>query len=55
MLTPDTEPIETDGENHYYTDRIGTEAVRQIETFANSKKPFFQYVAFTAAHWPMHA
>jgi arylsulfatase len=29
--------------------------VRQIEQFAKSDKPFFQYVAFTAAHWPLHA
>ena len=54
-LTRNTEPVDPDGENYYYTDKIGTEAVRQIETFANSEKPFFQYVAFTAAHWPMHA
>jgi arylsulfatase len=34
---------------------IGKEAVRQIEAFAGSDRPFFQYVAFTAAHWPIHA
>jgi arylsulfatase A-like enzyme len=54
-LTRNTDPIEPDGEDFYYTDKIGTEAVRQIETFAKSDKPFFQYVAFTAAHWPLHA
>ena len=54
-LTRNTEFIEVDGEDYYYTDRIGVEAQRQIENFANSDKPFFQYVAFTAAHWPMHA
>ncbi len=54
-LTRNTEPTEPDGKDYYYTDKIGTEAVRQIESFAKSEKPFFQYVAFTAAHWPMHA
>ncbi|MDF7824599.1 arylsulfatase [Pontiellaceae bacterium B12227] len=43
------------GEGFYYTDRIGVEAVRQIEAFAKTDQPFFQYVAFTAPHWPMHA
>ncbi|NQZ60517.1 MAG: sulfatase-like hydrolase/transferase, partial [Lentisphaeraceae bacterium] len=47
--------IETDTEDYYYTDRIGSEAVRQIKNFSKSEKPFFHYVAFTAAHWPLHA
>ncbi len=54
-LTRGTEPVEPDGDDYYYTDKIGSEAVRQIENFAKSDKPFFQYVAFTAAHWPLHA
>jgi arylsulfatase len=54
-LTRNTEPIEVDTADYYYTDRIGTEAARQIAEFAKSDKPFFQYIAFTAAHWPNHA
>ena len=54
-LTRDMEPTEPDSKDYYYTDKIGEEAVAQIEKFAKVKKPFFQYVAFTAAHWPMHA
>lgn len=54
-LTRNTEFTQVDSEDFYYTDKIGQEAVRQIEGFAKSDKPFFQYVAFTAAHWPMHA
>ncbi len=54
-LTRNTEFTEVDEEDYYYTDRIGEEAVRQIEGFAKTDKPFFQYVAFTAAHWPIHA
>ncbi len=54
-LARNTEFTEPDGEDYYYTDKTGEEAVRQIEEFSKSEKPFFQYVAFTAAHWPMHA
>lgn len=54
-LARNTEFTEPEGKDYYYTDKIGAEAVRQIEKFSGSKKPFFQYVAFTAAHWPMHA
>ena len=54
-LTRNTEAAEPDSPDYYYTDKIGTEAVRQIESFAKSDQPFFQYVAFTAAHWPLHA
>lgn len=54
-LTRNRTIIEPEGADFYYTDRIGDEAVRQIESLANSEKPFFQYVAFTAAHWPLHA
>jgi arylsulfatase len=54
-LTRNTEFTEIDSKDYYYTDKIAEEAVRQIEGWAKSEKPFFQYVAFTAAHWPLHA
>ena len=54
-LTRGTEPVEPDGDDFYYTDKIGSEAVKQIDHFAESDKPFFQYVAFTSPHWPLHA
>jgi len=54
-LTRGTKSVKPDGENFYYTDKIGSEAVRQIANFAKSDKPFFHYVAFTAPHWPLHA
>lgn len=54
-LTRNTRPTAPDSDDFYYTTKIGSEAVRQIEHFADSDKPFFQYVAFTAAHWPLHA
>jgi arylsulfatase len=41
----------------YYTDAISDHAARFIAEHKqrNGEKPFFLYVAFTAAHWPMHA
>jgi arylsulfatase A-like enzyme len=46
-------------EQYYYTDAISDHAVRFIDehyaTEGASDKPFFMYVAYTAAHWPMHA
>jgi arylsulfatase len=41
----------------YYTDAIADNATMFIDEHyeAQSDKPFFMYVAFTAAHWPMHA
>jgi arylsulfatase A-like enzyme len=42
---------------YYYTDAIADHAVRFVGDHAkdHADKPFFLYVAFTAAHWPMHA
>jgi arylsulfatase len=48
-------PYEPDSEDFYYTDKIADEAVHQIESYAASDLPFFQYVAFTSPHWPLHA
>ncbi len=41
----------------YYTDAIADHAVRYVVDHHNENgdKPFFLYVSFTAAHWPMHA
>ena len=42
---------------YYYTDAISDHAVRFIEEHeaARPEDPFFVYVSYTAAHWPMHA
>jgi arylsulfatase len=41
----------------YYTDAISDHAVRFIGDHVrdHQDQPFFLYVAYTAAHWPMHA
>ena len=41
-------------EDFYYTDAISDNAVKFIEEH-NSDNPFFLYLPYTAAHWPMHA
>ncbi len=41
-------------EDFYYTDAISDNAVKFIEEH-NGDNPFFLYVPYTAAHWPMHA
>ena len=41
----------------YYTDAISDNATTFLREHAaeSPDKPFFMYVAYTAAHWPMHA
>jgi arylsulfatase len=41
--------------DYYYTDAISTAAEGYIRDAARSARPFFLYVAYTAAHWPLHA
>jgi len=55
-ITPDND-VEYKPEQYYYTDAISDNAVKYIgEHKAEGKdNPFFMYVAYTAAHWPMHA
>ncbi|MGE0100872.1 MAG: arylsulfatase [Blastocatellales bacterium] len=44
-------------EQFYYTDAISDHAGRFISEHKQrgGNKPFFMYIAYTAAHWPMHA
>ncbi|NLF29584.1 MAG: arylsulfatase [Planctomycetes bacterium] len=46
-----------DDPDFYYTDAISDQAVAYIEGHfaATPDRPFFQYVAYTAPHWPLHA
>ncbi len=41
----------------FYTDAISDQAVEYITKHRreNGDQPFFQYVAYTAPHWPLHA
>jgi arylsulfatase len=42
---------------YYFTDAISDHAIRFVSEHArdHAGQPFFLYVAYTAAHWPMHA
>ena len=42
------------GKNFYYTDAISDTTVKFIRQNPKNQ-PFFFYVAYTAAHWPLHA
>jgi arylsulfatase len=56
MISPYADP-EYKPQTFYYTDAISDQAVRFVGEHAqqHGDKPFFLYVAYTAAHWPMHA
>ncbi len=41
-------------EPYHFTDAVSDNAVKFIDEHSD-EKPFFMYVAYTAAHWPMHA
>lgn len=43
-----------DDPDYYFTDAISEEASRMIRS-ANADRPLFLSVAYTAAHWPLHA
>ena len=55
-ISPFADP-EYQPEQFYYTDAISDQAVRFIREHdqQSGDRPFFMYVAYTAAHWPMHA
>jgi arylsulfatase len=44
-------------ETYYFTDAISEHAVRFLQHHEqqHAARPFFMYVTYTAAHWPMHA
>jgi arylsulfatase len=56
MISPFADP-EYKPQTYYYTDAISDHAVRFVADHVrdHADKPFFLYVAYTAAHWPMHA
>lgn len=59
-LTRDNTNVEHEAENNedfYLTDAITEEAIKFIKVHRREhpNKPFFQYVAYTAPHWPLHA
>jgi len=56
LISPAADP-DYPGDDYYYTDAITAEAVAAVQEHAaaHADRPLLLYVAFTAAHWPMHA
>jgi arylsulfatase len=56
LISPFADP-EYKPQTYYYTDAISDHAVRFVAEHEkdHKDKPFVLYVAYTAAHWPMHA
>jgi arylsulfatase len=56
FITPVNDP-KYKPDTYYYTDAISDNAVAFLGDHAKEtpEKPFFLYVAYTTAHWPMHA
>lgn len=58
FLKRNNTPIEAPASGpFYFTDAISDEAVGQLRRHFSTRpdQPFFQYVAYTAPHWPLHA
>jgi len=55
-ITPQNDP-EYKPEVYYYTNALSDNATKYIREHHEQTpdRPFFMYVAYTAAHWPMHA
>lgn len=53
LISPYADP-EYQPARFHYTDAITDHAIRFIDEHEKSS-PFFMYVAYTAAHWPLHA
>ncbi len=55
-ITPENDP-KYEPKTFYYTDALSDNAVQFLQQHSReaSDKPFFMYVSYTAAHWPMHA
>ncbi len=56
FITPVNDPLYRP-QQYYYTDAISDNAVKFIQDHnkEDAGKPLFLYVAYTCAHWPMHA
>jgi arylsulfatase A-like enzyme len=57
LISPYADPEYQPENGFYYTDAIADQAARFVREHRvdQADQPFFMYVSFTAAHWPMHA
>ncbi len=54
FITPEND-AEYKPKEYFYTDAISDNAVAYLRETAGGLQPFFLYVAYTAAHWPLQA
>jgi arylsulfatase len=54
LITAYADPAYQPKEQFYYTDALSDNAIKFISEHQRAK-PFFMYLTYTAAHWPMHA
>ena len=57
LITAVSDPEYQPAAPYYYTNAISDQAARFVREHGrdHAGRPFFLYVAYTAAHWPMHA
>ncbi len=55
QMAVDDNPYNPPKDNFYMTDAITENAVAHLDLHKGRTEPFFQYVAYTAPHWPLHA
>jgi arylsulfatase A-like enzyme len=57
LITPVNDPLYQPAGTYYFTEAITDNALMYLREHGkqDSEKPFFMYLAYTAAHWPMHA
>jgi arylsulfatase A-like enzyme len=54
-LLKDNDQQNPKANSYYFTDEIASNAAIFLEDQAQTDKPFFLYLAFTAPHWPLQA
>lgn len=57
LISPYADPLYQPEDGFFYTDAISDHAAKFVREHheQNGDQPFFLYVTYTAAHWPMHA
>ena len=53
-ITRENDPDYKPSQSYHFTDAISDNAVKFVKEHKGDN-PFFMYVSYTAAHWPMHA
>lgn len=48
-------PVRNVPKDYYITRALSDSAVSYVNRYAQSDKPFFLYLSYTAPHWPLHA